>query len=94
MQRRQAGAVTQVLRLRHRDAALGQVIHQFDVERQLRLRQDLEQGQDVFAPRGVQKVIGVLDTGRNPPKRNQLAQVELRQKGARVVVGYGSEYGH
>ena len=37
VQGRQARAVAQGLRLRHRDAAFGQLVHQLDIERQLRV---------------------------------------------------------
>ncbi|MNT71271.1 hypothetical protein D3C72_2097380 [compost metagenome] len=70
------------------------MVHQLDVERQLGVGQHFEQRQDVFTPRRVQEIVGILDTRRNPSERDELAQVEMRQKGARVVVGYGSEYGH
>ena len=92
--RRQAGAVAQGLGAGHGNAALGQVVHQFDVERQLGLREHLEQRQHVLAAGRVQEVVGILDTRRNPPKRDKLAQIEMRQEGASVVFGDRGEYGH
>lgn len=66
VQRGQAGAVAQGLRLWHRNAAAGQVVHQLDIERQLRVRQHFEQRQHVLATAGMQEVIGVFDARRDP----------------------------
>jgi len=59
----QPRAVAQRLRLGDGDAARGQVVHQFDVERQLFLRQHLEQRQYVLAAGRIQEEVGVFDAG-------------------------------
>ena len=73
------------VRHRHRDAALGQVLHQVQVERQLLERQALEQRQHVLAAVGVDEVVGVLDAGLDAAQAGQRADVQRRDELARLV---------
>ena len=68
------------LRVGHRHGVLGQVLHQVQVKRQLRVRQALEQRQHPFALAGGGEVVGVLDAAFDAVQLGQLAQVERAQQ--------------
>ena len=61
LQREHEGAIRVGVRQRHGQAALGEMLHQLQVERQLAGAQALEQREHVAARRRVGEVVGVLD---------------------------------
>ena len=63
-------------RLGHRQAALRQVLHQAQVERQLLARQSLEHRQHPVAGTGGDEVVGVLDAGADGDRLDQLARMQ------------------
>ena len=81
-------------RVRHGNAAPGQVFHQQQIKRQLRMCQALEQGEHILALIGGGEVIGVFDTAFDAAQGSELAQIQ----GLQQVVGLGfrdfGEYRH
>jgi hypothetical protein len=78
-------AVRVAVRSRHRQAALGVVLHQREVERQLGGGEALEQRQHVAAVRGVGEVVGVLDAAGARREREQLADADARRQRRRFL---------
>ena len=79
---------------RHRNAFVGQMLHQIQVKGQLLGAQALEQGQHPFALVGGQKVVGVFNTTLNATQFGQLTQGNTTQQLARVFVGDFGKNGH
>lgn len=87
------------VRLGHRHAALGEVLHQPQVEGQLLGGQALEQRQHVAVQMvvglgAVDEVIGVLDAGADAAQRTQRAELEVVQQGLRLCGADFGENGH
>ena len=60
-------------RVRHRNAALCQMLHEVEVERQLFVCETLKQGEHVLACAAGEKVIGVLNAALDTFEFDQLA---------------------
>ena len=86
------------LRIGHRDAAAGQVLHQVQVERQLLEGEALEEGEHPVHALAVQlgggEVVGVLDAALDAAQLAQLAGTQPRQQLARVVLRHLGENRH
>ena len=87
-------AVAVGARVGHGHAAVRQVLHQVQVERQLPGRQALEQRQNELALVAGQEIVGVLDAAFDAAQRHQLAEVQEAQQIARLFIGDFSENGH
>jgi hypothetical protein len=76
-------------RIRHRDAVLRQVLHQPQVEGQLRGAQPFEQRQHIVVLASVARhrheIVGVLDTTLDAGQRLQGAQVQRSDQGVSFV---------
>ena len=75
-------------------AALRQVLHQVQVEGQLRKVQALEQRQHIAAFAGGREIVGVLDAAFNAAQFGELAQMQVLHEALRLVDGYFGENGH
>ena len=81
-------AVLRPDRLRADDAALGEMLHQADEERQVALLHPLlVEGEDELAGIGVQQVVGVLDPLGDALEREDAAEVVACQKSRQRFVG-------
>ena len=94
VQSEKPAAVQTRLRLGHRDAAPGKVVHQLDVERQLRRCEDFKDREDKFASRRIEKKIAVFDSGGYPAQRDEVAQRIVGEQRAGVFFADGGKYGH
>ena len=81
-------------RVGHGHAAVRQMLHQVQVERQLLGREALEQRQHELALVAGQKVVGVLDAALNAAQLHQLAQLQTAQQLARLGIGDFGKNGH
>jgi hypothetical protein len=78
----------------HRQAGIGQVLHQLQVERQLLGGEPLEQGQHVASGAGVDEVVGVLDAAGAGRHVAQGADAEPVDQSRRLVEGNLGEDRH
>ncbi|MPN36124.1 hypothetical protein SDC9_183630 [bioreactor metagenome] len=81
-------------RIGHGNAAVRQMLHQVQVERQLLGGQALEQREHVFALVRGEKVVGVLDAAFDAAQLRQFAQLQTAQQIARLFGGDFGEDGH
>jgi hypothetical protein len=87
------------MRLRHRHAALGQVLHQPQVEGQLLGGEALEQRQHItlqmaVALAAVDEVVGVLDARADAAQRRELPEGEMVQQSLGLGGADFGENGH
>ena len=91
-------AVAIGLRVGHRDAALGQVLHQVQVEGQLLGGEALEQRQHPLGLlaflHGGQEVVGVLDAALDAAQLAELAQDQPLRQLARLLLRHFGEDRH
>jgi hypothetical protein len=74
----------------HRQAALCEVLHEAQVEGQLRVRQALEQGEHPGAAIGGDEVVGVLDAGTD---RRQLGQHAAARRATKASTSWAPQLG-
>ena len=72
-------------RRRHQHAALGQVAHQLQIERQLLEAQVFKDRQHIFAALGAEEKIAVFNAGSDALERQRLAEGKLLDPLAEIV---------
>ena len=82
------------LRVGHCDATLGQVFHQIQIKRQLRMAESLEHREDILALIGGQKIVGVFNAAADALEGHQVADRELGQQVAGLLFRDFGENGH
>ncbi len=82
------------LRRRDRESAAGEMLHQFEVERQLLEREPLEDRQHVARLRRREEEVGVLDTRGDALQLGQFADGKLRQEARGFGASKRGENGH